>query len=50
MADLSCDMALLKEAQGAAEDLLKRDPELRDHPRTALRVAQLLEVNADAMN
>ena len=50
VADLSCDMALLKEAQGAAEDLLKRDPELRDHPRTALRVAQLLEVNADAMN
>ena len=50
VADLSCDMALLKEAQGAAEGLLKRDPELRDHPRTALRVAQLLEVNADAMN
>ena len=50
VADLSCDMALLKEAQGAAEDLLKRDPELRDHPRTAQRVAQLLEVNADAMN
>ena len=50
VADLSCDMALLKEAQGAAEDLLKRDPELRDHLRTAQRVAQLLEVNADAMN
>ena len=50
VADLSCDMALLKEAQGAAEDLLKRDSELRDHPLTALRVAQLLEVNAVAMN
>ena len=50
VADLSCDMALLKDAQGAAETLMDRDPELRDHPVTALRVAQLFEDKGDTLN
>lgn len=50
VADLSCDMSLLKEAQAAAEELLQQDPDLRDHPAAALRVSQLFQGNADAMN
>jgi len=50
VADLACDMALLKDAQCAAEELLERDPELLDHPVTAQRMAQMFEVNADTMN
>ncbi len=49
-ADLTCDMELLRQAQQAAEDLLRRDPELSDEPETARRVQFLLEQNADAMN
>ncbi len=49
-ADLTCDMELLRQAQQAAEDLLRRDPELSDEPETARRVRFLLEQNADAMN
>jgi ATP-dependent DNA helicase RecG len=50
VADLSCDMALLKEAQAAAEELLAHDPELSRHPRVASRLTQLFKENADAMN
>ncbi|MBD5150240.1 MAG: ATP-dependent DNA helicase RecG [Oscillibacter sp.] len=50
VADLTCDMALLKEAQTAAAKLLERDPELEGCPETARRVASMFEVNADAMN
>ena len=50
VADLTCDMALLKEAQTAAVKLLERDPELEGCPETAKRVETMFEVNADAMN
>ncbi|MDE7218601.1 MAG: ATP-dependent DNA helicase RecG [Oscillospiraceae bacterium] len=50
VADLTCDMALLKEAQSAAVKLLERDPELESCPETAGRVKAMFEVNADAMN
>lgn len=50
VADLSCDMSLLKEAQAAAEMLLQDDPELKKHPATALRIVQMFELNADALN
>lgn len=50
VADLSCDMALLREAQGAAEELLRQDPELAGHPATAQRIALMFEQSADAMN
>lgn len=49
-ADLTCDMALLKEAQTAALELLKRDPELQSCPETARCVEAMFKVNADAMN
>ena len=49
-ADLTCDMALLKEAQTAALELLRRDPALESCPETARRVEAMFEVNADAMN
>ena len=50
VADLTCDMALLKEAQAAAVKLLERDPELEGCPETARRVESMFEINADAMN
>lgn len=50
VADLSCDMTLLKEAQGAAAALLERDPELSGYPETAARVEELFAANGDAMN
>ena len=50
IADLSCDMALLKEAQGAAEGLLARDPDLASCPLTAARVRELFGGSRDAMN
>ena len=50
VADLTCDMALLKEAQTAAVNLLERDPELEGCPETARRVENMFEINADAMN
>ena len=43
-------MALLKEAQQAAEDLLRRDPDLASCPLTAQRVRELFDVNRDALN
>ena len=50
VADLTCDMSLLKEAQTAAEKLLGDDPEMKKHPVTALRIAQMFELNADSLN
>ena len=50
VADLSCDLSLLQEAQAAAVELLRQDPELKAHPVTALRIAQMFELNADALN
>ena len=49
-ADLSCDAALLKEAQEAAEALLAADPTLKDHPLTAQRVEELFAAGGDALN
>ena len=49
-ADLTCDMALLKESQAAAWELLKHDPKLENYPETARRVEAMFEGNADAMN
>ena len=49
-ADLSCDAALLKEAQEAAEALLAADPALKDHPLTAQRVEELFAAGGDALN
>ena len=50
IADLSCDMALLKEAQQAAADLLERDPELSSCPLTQRRVEELFAENRDTLN
>ena len=50
VADLTCDAALLKEAQDAAGDLLERDPDLAAHPAIACRLAELFELNGEALN
>ncbi len=50
VADLSCDMALLREAQEAAGRLLERDPELSAYPETAARVEAMFASAAGAMN
>lgn len=50
VADIGCDTQLLKEAQLAAEDLLAQDPDLRLHPDTAARVAELFTQAADSLN
>ena len=50
VADIGCDTALLQEAKEAAEALLARDPELKDHPTTAARIEELFRQKADAMN
>ena len=50
VADLSCDMTLLKEAQSAAEQLLSRDPELVSCPETAARVEEMFSANENALN
>ena len=50
VADLSCDMALLKEAQNAAEELLRSDPMLAKYSATAQRVAEMFESRTGAMN
>ncbi len=41
VADIGCDALLLQEAQGAADALLERDPELKTCPATAERMAEL---------
>ena len=50
VADLSCDLALLHEAQQAASALLAADPDLKSHPLLKSRVERLFEKSADAMN
>ena len=50
VADLTCDAALLKEAQDAAVDLLERDPDLAAHPAIARRLTELFELNGEALN
>ena len=50
VADLSCDLALLREAQSAAEALLHSDPLLSAHPRLRARVEELFALRAGAMN
>ncbi|MBR2131223.1 MAG: ATP-dependent DNA helicase RecG [Oscillospiraceae bacterium] len=50
VADLSCDMALLRQAQDAAEDLLRRDPTLKHHPRIAKRVEELFQAGGNTLN
>ena len=50
VADLSWDMALLKEAQQAARELLDQDPELENHPLIAQRTWELFEINDGGMN
>ena len=50
VADLSCDMALLREAQQAAEDVLAADPKLKGCPAAAERLREMFETNEEAMN
>ena len=52
IADLSCDMRLLDEAQTAARQLMAQDPELTDPTHRALRdrIRQLFDTNADMLN
>ena len=50
IADIGCDTQLLKEAQQAAEELLEKDPDLRDHPAAAARVAELFAQASDTLN
>jgi len=50
VADIGCDTQLLREAQGAAEALLERDPELRTCPATAERMAELFAEAKDTLN
>lgn len=50
IADIGCDTKLLREAQEAAENLLKQDPDLAAHPVTAQRVTELFTQNANTLN
>lgn len=52
IADLSCDMRLLKEAQQAAEELLSGDPELSApaHQPLRQRLSELFAVSAGMLN
>ena len=52
IADLSCDMRLLDEAQTAAKELLADDGTLEKVEHTALRqrIGELFELNAEALN
>ncbi len=52
IADLSCDMRLLDEAQSAARALLAADPALtaREHRSLRQRISALFELNAEALN
>ncbi len=52
IADLSCDMRLLDEAQAAARELLAADSDLSspEHATLRRRIAQLFEVNEQALN
>ena len=50
VADFTCDMELLYEAQGAAAALLALDPRLEGHPALHARVRELFVLNAEALN
>jgi len=52
IADLSADMSLLSDAQGAAAELLEADPGLSAPENMALRkrIEDLFEINADTFN
>ena len=50
VADLGCDTKLLQEAQQAAEEVLRRDPELKQHPAIQSRMQLLFSQHEDAMN
>ena len=50
LADLSCDVALLQEAQSAARALLEQGEGLAGHPAVEARVTELLERNATILN
>ena len=52
VADLSCDMRLLDDAQQAAKKLLADDPMLEKAEHRALkeRIARLFAINAEALN
>ena len=43
-------MALLREAQQAAEEVLAADPELKSCPAAAERLREMFETNEDSMN
>ena len=49
-ADLSCDMPLLQEAQTAAEELLRQDPGLVQHPLMREKVTRMFAANAETLN
>jgi len=52
IADLSSDMSLLSDAQGAASELLDSDPELSRPENSVLRkrIEELFEINGDTFN
>lgn len=50
VADIGCDTQLLREAQGAADALLARDPELRSCPAAAERVGEMFAGAANTLN
>ena len=50
MANLGCDLPLMREAREAAETLMEEDPALKQYPLTALRVAQMFEAKGDTLN
>ncbi len=52
VADLSCDMRLLDEAQSAAKDLIAADPELTapEHRLLKARIHELFSLKADSLN
>ena len=50
IADLSCDMRLLNEAQSAAEQLLARDGDLSTQPLLKQQIERLFSVNAEGLN
>jgi len=52
IANLASDMNILSQAQSAAEDLIKQDPELQlpEHRKLAEQIEKLFEINADRLN
>lgn len=50
VADLGADVNVLQNAQNAAQELLKSDPELENYPELRDRVKMLFEKNADSFN